>query len=92
MSHLTNTLTHINVGTTKAMSHITGEPQSIVILCGAIDGDHIYDSDTMLRSDGIAPAACNCGACKAIAQIMYQANCSVEVALRDYQRQATNSR
>ena len=68
-------ITHIDVGYSRQFAHVLGARPSVLILCGADDGDTITDDRTAIRAVGGYPAACTCAACKAIATIMHGNDC-----------------
>lgn len=73
-------ITHIDVGYRRQVARLLGIEPTIVILCGATDGDTIWDDPGIIRSVGGFPAACTCGVCKRIAGIMYDYDCGVQEA------------
>jgi hypothetical protein len=80
-------LTHIDVGMSMSMAHVLGEKPTIDILCGSTDGDKIRDSEIAIRIDGRVPAACSCGVCRRIAEIMHYHDCDAVRARRIYAEQ-----
>lgn len=64
-------ITHIDVGYSRQVANILGIQPTTLILCGAKDGLTIRDDRTAIRANGGYPAACNCGACQRIAQLMH---------------------
>ena len=68
---MTEPITHIDVGYQRQYAHVLGVRPSVLILCGASDGDTISDDRTAIQSSGGYPAACTCAACRDIACIMY---------------------
>ena len=84
---MTDTITHIDVGYSRSVAWVLGIQPTTLILCGAKDGDTIRDDRTALKVDPTPPAACNCGACKAIARIMHDLDLEPEAARRRYRKE-----
>lgn len=68
---MNNNIVHVDIGLSEDMAYVLGEQPSIEILCLAEDGDSIRDSLTAIQSvGGGPPAACNCGKCKRIVEML----------------------
>lgn len=84
---MSNQLTHTDVGLSRQVARVLGKQPTTKVLCGAKDGLTIRDSHTEIQRTGTYPAACDCGACQAIARIMYHSDCNVERARHLFRRQ-----
>lgn len=78
--------THIDVGYSRQYAYVLGVRPSVLILCGAADGDAIRDSRTAIKATGGWPAACDCAACKAIAHLMFTQDLTPTRARTIYKR------
>lgn len=78
--------THIDVGYSRQYARTLGVRPSVLILCGANDGDAIRDSRTAIKANGGYPAACNCATCKAIANLMFTNDLTPAKARAMYRR------
>ena len=79
-------MTHIDVGKTRQEAHVIGGRASVLVLCGATDGDTIHDESWAIRTGGGFPAACDCPECKAISKLMYQFDCDAHAARQMHRR------
>jgi hypothetical protein len=86
---MTNTICHINVGYSRPVAAVLGIQPTTLVLCGAKDGDTIRDDRTALKVDPTPLAACDCGACKAIARIMHEYDLEPEAARRRYRKEGS---
>lgn len=87
MTSQTESVCHIDVGYSRQVAAIMGIQPTTLILCGAKDGLTIRDDRVAIKVDGSYPAACNCGACQAIAWIMHSEDIEPTLARARYRRQ-----
>lgn len=59
---------HIEVGNRAAIARWLGEEPHTELLCGATEGDSIWDDISCIEIFGSFPAACTCYKCKKVAQ------------------------
>lgn len=82
---------HIDVGYSRQIAHVLGVQPTTLILCGATDGGTIRDSRDCIATFGDVPAACTCGACRRIAEIMHLCALDPHQARRRYRREHAGS-